>query len=472
VRGTGRRRRAALAAALGLTLLLAGCSTTRDLAPTGAASDGSLGGDENPSPGITDSTVKIGVIYTDTTTISRSFGFVVDDPGDYQQQLKILTEWIDANGGMGGRRVKLVTKEFNASEDSPATEQALCNAFTKDDEVFAAVLTGQFQANARPCYQSSRTVAVDSSDFLLDREALDELAPYVWSPDTPVMDGFVPAYVSGLEKNGFFEGAQKVGVVAADTPVARRLIDDELKPALSDLGFDDLVTGFADASDATALGGALAQITLDFQGKGVDRVLFLGGGQLAPFFATNLNTYNYFPRLGLSSFDNPLFITRNSQLYGGEKGSPLPVLEGSLSFSFRALADVEDDELPFPDSFGESQCLAIYGAGGLDLTNRSDAKAPLRFCSSLLFLKSALDKLTGQPVSPHAFGQAAASLGQTWQSPLNYATVLDPQHLAGAAAYRITAYDQACACYKFTGGTTPFPGVVLDEAADESATDG
>ncbi len=457
----GRRRRAPLVAALGLSLALvplAGCSTTRDLVDAGAATgSGDLGGDDQPSPGVTDDKVDVGIIYTDLTSVSEAFGFKTDPAGDYEQQLAILTDWVNDNGGLGGRTMRLVVKEFNASEDSPAAEQAMCDGFVKDEHVFAVVLTGQLQSNARECYKRGRTVAVDEASYMLDRQTLAELAPFVWSPETPVMDDFATAYVNGLAQQGFFEGSTKVGIVAGNTAVAHRMIEQVVLPLLDEVGVTDPVTGFADASDANTLGGAMTQTTLDFQSKGVDRVLFFGGGNLAPFFGTNLGTYNYYPRLGLSSFDSPLFITRNSDLYQGTR-----LLEGAASLSFRPSTDVEEDQLAFPATFAESQCLAIYASGGLQLTTRSAARSAFGWCSAILFLKSALDRVGSGPVTPKVFGQAAGSLQGSFQSPLTYATYFDTTRLAGSAVYRMTTFDTSCSCFRLATEPTLFAGVPED----------
>lgn len=461
LRRRGRRWRAPLVAALGLSIALvplAGCSTTRDLVSAGGATgSGDLGGDDQPSPGVTDDQIDVGIIYTDLSSVSEAFGFKTDPPGDHEQQLKILTDWVNDNGGLGGRTMRLVVKEFNASEDSPAAEQAMCDGFVKDEQVFAVVLTGQLQSNARECYKRGRTVAVDEAAYMLDSQALAELAPFVWSPETPVMDDFAAAYVNGLASQGFFEGAAKVGIVAGNTTVTRRMIDEVVVPLLAEQGVTDPVTGFADASDSTTLGTTMTQTTLDFQSKGVDRVLFLGGGNLAPFFGTNLGTYNYYPRLGLSSFDSPLFITRNSDLYQGTR-----LLDGSVSLSFRPSNDVEEDQLPFPATFAESQCLAIYASGGLQLTTRSTARAAFSWCSALLFLKTTLDRVGSGPITPKIFGQAAgASLG-SYQSPLTYATYFDTTRLAGSAVYRMTTFDTACECFRLATEPTLFGGVPED----------
>ena len=72
-------------------------------------------------------------------------------------QIEALVDHVNANGGVGGRDVEPVIEVFNALQDTPSKEEELCLGFTQDAEVFAVMLTGQFQENARPCYADAET---------------------------------------------------------------------------------------------------------------------------------------------------------------------------------------------------------------------------------------------------------------------------------------------------------------------------
>ena len=82
--------------------------------------------------------------------------------GDQEAQVQALEDWVNANGGIGGRKLDAVFRLYDAPTDSPAAEEQLCNQITQDDKAFAVVLTGQYQTNARPCYAERQTLVLDA----------------------------------------------------------------------------------------------------------------------------------------------------------------------------------------------------------------------------------------------------------------------------------------------------------------------
>ena len=275
------RRIAAVGAVLSLALVVSGCATTKTAGFTASAAPGTVGGDSNPSPGVTADSVKVGAIFTDVGTVSKTLGFQSDPLGDPDAQVKALMQWVNANGGMGGRTLELVPKVYPASTDSPQAEEALCRFWTQDEKVFGVILTGQLQANARKCYAKGRTVMVDNASYPLDRQGYDELKPFLWAPGIPVLDDFLPQWVTSLKDQKFFDGSKLVGVIAADTPVNRRAYDTLLKPELDQAGVTAQEIGYVDTLSVESINTSLFQIAQTYKQKGVDRVMFLGGARLA-----------------------------------------------------------------------------------------------------------------------------------------------------------------------------------------------
>ena len=100
---------------------------------------------EGSGPGVSDETVKMAFIYTDLERTANALDFEVPDYGDYEAQVTAIADWVNANGGIGGRDLEPVVRVFEALQDTPSTEEELCNGITQDDQVFAVVVTGQFQ---------------------------------------------------------------------------------------------------------------------------------------------------------------------------------------------------------------------------------------------------------------------------------------------------------------------------------------
>jgi hypothetical protein len=466
-----RARRPAYAAALlAAALVVTGCSTTKSgQVDSGPVGQGSLGGDTNPSPGVTADTVVVGAIFTDLGTVTEQLGFKSDPLGDPDKQVAALTQWVNANGGLGGRQMDLVKKIYKAETDSPQAEEALCRSWTQDVGAFAVVLTGQLQANARKCYAKGRTVMVDNASYPLDRQGYAELAPYLWAPGNPVYEDFLPEYVTSLNEQEFFTDAAAVGVVSAESPTNRRAWETLLKPALAEVGVTDPQIGFVDTLDVAAINTSLFQIAQDFKEAGVDRVLFLGGARLAGLWPISAQINGVNARLGLSSFDNPAFFGRNPDLWTSSGFTENPAT-GAVGISFQPATDIDDAQLPFPSSFSEQQCASIYAAGGITFATRQEARLPFQLCDAILFLKSSMDRVQGE-VTPRSFGEAAAALQGQFQSSGNYATYFSVERQGGPAASRNMKFDTACSCLVLTGDQVPLGDVPpIEAAADGDAT--
>jgi len=150
----------------------------------GATSPGDDGGGDTV-PGVTDDAVRVAFVTVDLTATQAALGFRTAPQGDPEAQVHALTDQVNATGGIGGRELVPVVRRYEALDDSPEAEQALCDAITQDDEVFAVVLVGQFQPNARPCYAGRDTLMLDATLVPQDTQAYEDLHPYLWSASFP-----------------------------------------------------------------------------------------------------------------------------------------------------------------------------------------------------------------------------------------------------------------------------------------------
>ncbi len=452
------RRSAVVGVILAVSLAASACSTTKTSGGfTATAPAGSVGGDSNPSPGVTDDAVKVGAIFTDVGEIGKQIGFTSDPMGNPDDQVRALETWVNANGGMGGRQLDLVPKVYVASTDSPQAEEALCRYWTQDEKAFAVVITGQLQSNARKCYAKGRAVMVDNASYPLDRQGYDQLKPFLWAPGIPVYEDFLPQWVASLTSQQFFDGAQRVGIISADSPVNRRAYETLLAPELESAGVPAQEIGYVDTLSVGSINGSLFQIAQSYQQKGVDRIMFLGGARLAALWPISSITVGLNAPYALSSYDNPVFFGRNPDLWT-RLGFPQNPAVGSAGLSFQSGTDVDDDQVPFPSTFAEQQCATIYAGSGVQFATRSEARLPFALCDAVLFLKASLDR-TPKQVTPASFGAAAAGLGSDFQAASNYSTYLGSDRVGGPASARPMKFDNACACLKFTGPEEPLGGV-------------
>ena len=157
-------------------------------------------------PGVSDESVKVVFIAVDLDAVQKLTGFETASVGDQEAQIQALEDWVNDNGGLGGREMDAVFRLYDAAKDTPAAEEQLCNQITQDDKAFAVVMTGQYQTNARPCYAERQTLVLDAALMLAMSSTTTSYSPYLWTASFPEYGAFAAGMVKALDEQGFFEG--------------------------------------------------------------------------------------------------------------------------------------------------------------------------------------------------------------------------------------------------------------------------
>src|SRR5690606_30496889 len=138
-------------ALLGLVaVLLVGCKSTGDSAST-TSSTGPVS--TEPGQGVTADSIKIGVTYTDLSSLRDLMNL---DHGDYASAFQAVADEINANGGINGRTLELVDTPVSPIGTEAGT--TACVSLTEDQKVFAVI--GNIQTNVVPCYVKDHDTAV------------------------------------------------------------------------------------------------------------------------------------------------------------------------------------------------------------------------------------------------------------------------------------------------------------------------
>jgi ABC-type branched-subunit amino acid transport system substrate-binding protein len=395
---------------------------------------------------VTDDAVKVVFIGTDLSKTASLTGFKDPDVGDPRKQVEALATYVNAHGGIAGRKLDAVYENYEASSDSPAAETTLCSKITQDDKAFAVVLTGQLQSNARPCYAQRKTLMLDATLIANDQGTFTSLAPYLWTASYPEYSGFATSFLDVLAKQNFFDGRTAAGVVAADSPANRAVYQDIVTPALKKLGVAGTV-GWIDTTDLGTLNTGLNQAAVNFRGKNIDRVFFLGGARIAPFFMTTAAAQNFTARYGISTFDNPSFMVANPATI------PPAALNGMVGIGFAPALDVPDSRLPFPSTDAERNCQGIFAAAGISFAHRENARVAFSYCDAALLLQAA-GKSLGGDLSAAAWGRAAQALGATFRTATGFGGKLGPSMYAAGSGYQVLKFDDTCSCFAYIGEVT------------------
>lgn len=268
---------------------------------------------DDRAPGVTDTTIKIGVMYLDLSAAGPVLGI---NQGDYKAAYQAAIDEVNEAGGVQGRKLEAVyTPIVPASADQGT---AACTALTDDDKVF--VVLGNYVDENAPCVVTTHETPLLGGDLAMTPDAM-AAAKALWFA-VGGGTGQQNAGLQALVDQGLLSG--KVGVVGALG--YESLYEQTAKPILDAGGIDVVDVAYLDivngATDPNSLYAAAETVALKFQSEGIDQVIFnTGGGQVFPI---GLARTDYRPQLAYdSSADAALFIN-------GE-GNDLSVLQNAIA---------------------------------------------------------------------------------------------------------------------------------------------
>ena len=415
------------------------------------------------SPGVTDTSIKIGYYVGKVSTVGASLGFKQANYGDVTKQIQAYAATVNANGGLGGRQIIPVIKTYDGSLDNPEYAESFCNAFTQDEQVFAVVFEGQLQNNVRPCYATRKTIMIDQGLLAKDQTEFERFAPYLWSPTFPEYGGYLKTQLQTLQSAGWLTGAKGVSIIGIDNDVARRQIDQSVIPFLASVGITNTQKFFIDTANIGSLGAGSSTALTGTANAGLDRVLVVGGGRILPIAVTTSEANDLVNvKWAISSYDSPLFLQDNPTTVVAA------TLDGMIGFGALPDGDIRDDPaLPFPNPANTQEvlCKQIVDTAGVAPVSglRTDYKSAFMHCDGTFFLKAVIDRAP-KNLTAGAFRDAAFGLGSTFRSSQTFGSLMSPGKYSATNVGRALYFDKTCdnpitktkGCFRYQGGDVPF----------------
>ena len=416
---------------------------------SGSSSSGSAGTGSLPqTPGLQGELVVSYVNVTGFDQLGKVVVVKTASTGDAGAQTKALESWVNAHGGIAGRKLKTVVHDYNAQQASEVNDNNLCAAIAGTDKAFMAVLHGQIHSSARDCYQAKKVLAFEGAAYGFGHDFYTSHSPYLWSPSYPDYDQSSKALVQTIKAKNWLKGETKVGIVLWDDAPYHSVADKVLAPLLKGLGVEVVQASISNADIGSIENGihAAAQTMIV---NGVDHITFLGSAPLQPFFVQQNQQNNQFV-YALSSFDVPRYMAVNFPRN----------MAGAIGVGYSPPDDVLDDQHPFPQPGMEAFCKKLYEDAGVSVPARYgvdvyNAKQSMSYCESTMLLKKVADQL-GSNLSVAAWSATAERLGTSFQAAQTFSTSYGPSKHTGAAVYREITYDPGCTCMKYTSGNKAF----------------
>jgi hypothetical protein len=433
-----------------------GTGSSGSTGAVGGSTGGSTGGGATgASTGVTASPGLKGqlvVSYVNVTGFDQLGKVVVVNTastGDAAKQTAALAAWVNAHGGIAGRRLVPRVHDYNAQQASETNDNNLCQAITGTDKAFLAVLHGQIHYSARACYAAKKVLAFEGAAYGFGKDFYTAHAPSLWSPSYADYDQASRALVSTIKARKWLAGEKKVGVVLWDDKPYHDIADHTLVPLLKGLGVR-VVQATVSNADIGAIENGIHAAAQTMVVQQVDHLLFLGSAPLQPFFVQQNQQNSQFV-YALNSFDVPRYMAENFPNN----------MAGAIGIGFSPVDDVVDAQYRFPQPGLETQCRAIYQAAGIAVPGRYvpkvfNSKQAMSYCESTLLLKKVADTIP-DALSAAAWTRAAQGLGRAFQAAQTFTTSYSADKHTGASGYREITYSTGCSCMTYTSGTKALP---------------
>jgi ABC-type branched-subunit amino acid transport system substrate-binding protein len=360
-----------------------------------------------------------------------------------------MVTYLNAHGGLGGRKIQLVWFQYSSTGDPHAQDAAACADFTQDHHVY--LVLGGISSGAgdlEPCL-NRHGVPLIGANAGGDARYFAQNHRYVYEPGQASFTRGLATLVSTLSAQGWFSGNHPIGVVQYEGTTYDHAVDDGLVAPLARLGLKLTDRVSFSGVDNNSIASGAANAVVKFHGEGIDRVIFMApGGAAATYFMNAASSQQWHPQYGVWSADSPyiLGITASSDQLANARG-----------IGYQPGLDVSGSQDPTATTPAGKKCLAFWDSVGQ--TDHSALNSPLQraTCDVVDTLLLAVAANADATTSTAALEQGYDAVGDRYQPAGTFVIRFRPGSHDAAAGYRELTYDVSCKCFGYTGPTRPLP---------------
>ena len=245
--------------------------------------------------GITPTAIKLGVLIPSDNSSKAGGGSFSSVIGSPQQQWSAYIDEVNAKGGILGRKIEPVFKEYDGLDLD--AQRAACVYLTEQAKVFAVVNSGGFYGDPILCVtQQHKTPFIGQAG-----EALDfyQKSNGLYFSTTPNKDRTLRNLVIAAKADGAFKG-KTIGILSREG-IDAIPVDRSLKPELAAQGIKVTYEARISSDDSAAQ----SQIPIEVQqmrNKGVNLIMLETGLIVANVFAQQADSQRYYPQYMTSDF--------------------------------------------------------------------------------------------------------------------------------------------------------------------------
>jgi hypothetical protein len=426
------------------------------VAGTTVSSGSSIAAGEN-GPGVSASTIKIGLTYTaDYEQANQAVGAEAATGIDMRRANNAMWDYINQQrDGIGGRKAELVYHPYRvlSSSTSDQQDQEACAHWTQDDPVF--ISDGALKTeNGVACLEKAGTTMVASNGLRFKSGSFFERYPHYLEFDGIDNDDISTMYVDSMAKLKYFGDGLKLGLVTWDDPEFARPMQQSLIPRLKKYGITPVDVAYIKSPDNNQeIGEAVAQTgnaAVRFKSENITHVMFLdSAANLAFFFMPAAERQQYRPRYGLTSASGNTALADLLRT-GGNDQEARNQLHDAVSVGWNPTLDARPDDIPaWGNPASKSRCYAIMRKAGVEMDS-ANARGIAEGVCDTAFTMEAILEAAGKTLNQDTFLRGLSRVGPEDVQPtggMGFAVSADRRDGLAYAA-RMKFYDD-CICFKY-----------------------
>lgn len=415
----------------------------------GGAAAGSHGSD---GPGVTATTINVAGAYDPNAGAEdAALGLANANPGDEQAEEQAVVNYVNAHGGLAGRKVNMIWYKSRSDESSTQTQQGECATWTQDRKAF--ILSGGSPLLDQ-CTAKAGGVglweAIVGEDTALQHEYPTDVDLTGFS-----IDRGMAVTIAGLKKEGYFGQGAKVGIATWADPTYEYGIAHGAQPALSAAGVGKVPVEYISVpqsyQDLGATSSAVSSAVLKFHSEGINHVILFDGpagvnssGILCIEWMQQASSQHYYPKYGLNS---------TSGFSTGASDYPEKEMIGSEGVGWWPSWDLNSaDYAALPQSKSQKLCLAIEKKAKQPISNANQQSVAFGTCDFFFFLQQAFRDIHG-PLNATTAMAAINAMGTSYKPDGAFGLDITSSQHSAAALVRNVAFVPSCTCYRYTSSS-------------------
>ena len=194
-------------------------------------------GASGSTTGVTSSTINIAYIYNDLSILTQEH--LAPSDGNVLGDLQDIVDYLNAHGGVGGRKINLTPYKMPSLTGSEASDNAACLTATEQDHAFIVYIANAVDASVAQCTAAKHKTLTFLAGSAPPVQYFDQAQGRLFTIGSDsAMDGDRRdrgwAYV--IAKSGKLKG-KKIGVIVQGVPENTQAVTNDLVPELKSLGF-------------------------------------------------------------------------------------------------------------------------------------------------------------------------------------------------------------------------------------------